>query len=68
MGLANMRRRQSCRYCNTAISETLREAHPRSVRAMVCSNMEDCLPAYRHLVEGVPSVSRWLPECGLQLM
>ena len=40
------------RYCNTAISDTLREAHPRSTRAIVCSNMEDCLPAYQHLVEG----------------
>ncbi len=40
------------RYGNTPIAETLRETHPRSVRALVCSNMEDCLPAYRQLVDG----------------
>ena len=49
------------RYANTALSNTLRDDHPRSVRAIVCTNMEDCLPAYRQLVPGT-SNSIWAQQ------
>jgi hypothetical protein len=42
-------------YCNTAMSDAMRDAHPNSVRAIVLYNMEECYPVWDQFVHGVPS-------------